>query len=137
MKGLSIRQPWAWLIVNGYKLIENRDWRYVPSYRGELAIHASKKFDWDGYYWVLQNFPEIPLPGKEIEGKRGIPYKYDRGGFVGVATMHDVVKESENPWFFGPLGFKLHSPRSVDLIRFKGNLGLFNVPDEVAEKLAA
>lgn len=23
---LSIRQPWAWLIVNGYKDIENRTW---------------------------------------------------------------------------------------------------------------
>ena len=29
---LSIRQPWAWLIVNGYKDIENRDWK--THYRG-------------------------------------------------------------------------------------------------------
>ena len=26
MKALSIRQPWAWLIVNGYKDVENRTW---------------------------------------------------------------------------------------------------------------
>lgn len=25
MKCLSIQQPWAWLIVNGFKDIENRD----------------------------------------------------------------------------------------------------------------
>lgn len=26
MAALSIRQPWAWLVVQGYKDIENRDW---------------------------------------------------------------------------------------------------------------
>jgi hypothetical protein len=25
-KAMSIRQPWAWLIVNGYKDVENRIW---------------------------------------------------------------------------------------------------------------
>ena len=25
-KAISIRQPWAWLIVNGYKDVENRIW---------------------------------------------------------------------------------------------------------------
>lgn len=39
MKALSIRQPWAWLIANGYKDIENRSWR--TNYRGPVLIHAS------------------------------------------------------------------------------------------------
>jgi hypothetical protein len=26
MKVIVIRQPWAWLIVNGFKDIENRSW---------------------------------------------------------------------------------------------------------------
>jgi len=26
MKALSIRQPYAWLIIHGYKDIENRTW---------------------------------------------------------------------------------------------------------------
>jgi hypothetical protein len=26
LKAISIRQPWAWLIVNGYKDVENRIW---------------------------------------------------------------------------------------------------------------
>ena len=43
MKVLSVRQPWAWLIVAGYKDIENRTWS--TPYRGELAIHASSSFD--------------------------------------------------------------------------------------------
>ena len=37
-KALSIQQPWAWLIVNDHKDIENRDWR--THYRGPVLIHA-------------------------------------------------------------------------------------------------
>ncbi|WP_229215634.1 ASCH domain-containing protein [Duganella sp. CY15W] len=40
MKALSIRQPWAWLIVNGYKDIENRSWS--TNVRGKVLVHASK-----------------------------------------------------------------------------------------------
>lgn len=38
MKALSVRQPWAWLIVNGYKDIENRDWS--TQQRGRIWIHT-------------------------------------------------------------------------------------------------
>jgi len=38
-KVLVIRQPWAWLIVHGYKDIENRTWK--TRYRGALLIQAS------------------------------------------------------------------------------------------------
>ena len=40
MKALSIMQPWATLIAQGAKRIETRGW--ATSYRGPLAIHASK-----------------------------------------------------------------------------------------------
>ena len=40
MKALSIRQPWAWLILNAGKDIENRSW--YTSVRGRVLIHASK-----------------------------------------------------------------------------------------------
>ena len=39
MKVIVIRQPWAWLIVHGFKDIENRSWR--TRYRGALLIQAS------------------------------------------------------------------------------------------------
>ena len=39
-KCLSVRQPWAWLIVHGHKPLENRSW--ATSYRGPLLIHAAK-----------------------------------------------------------------------------------------------
>src|SRR3989344_7853918 len=43
MKALSLKQPWADLIVQGKKIIETRKWR--TNFRGEFYIHASKSFD--------------------------------------------------------------------------------------------
>lgn len=40
MKAISIRQPWASLIVLGIKDIENRSW--PTSQRGIVLVHASK-----------------------------------------------------------------------------------------------
>lgn len=40
MKTLTVKQPWAELIVSGKKDIENRTWR--TSYRGRILIHAAK-----------------------------------------------------------------------------------------------
>lgn len=38
MKTLSVRQPWASLLVSGLKDIENRTW--APNFRGRIMIHA-------------------------------------------------------------------------------------------------
>lgn len=42
MKAISLTQPWATLVAVGSKRIETRSWQ--TSYRGRLAIHASKGF---------------------------------------------------------------------------------------------
>ena len=39
MKVLSLKEPYATLIMNGIKKIETRSWK--TNYRGELYIHAS------------------------------------------------------------------------------------------------
>lgn len=39
MKAITIKQPWASLIVHGIKNIENRSWR--TNFRGRVLIHAS------------------------------------------------------------------------------------------------
>ena len=41
MKVIVVRQPWAWLIVHGYKDIENRSWR--TRYRGTLLISGERQ----------------------------------------------------------------------------------------------
>ena len=40
MKVITIKQPWATLIAEGYKEYEFRTWN--TKYRGELLIHAGK-----------------------------------------------------------------------------------------------
>jgi hypothetical protein len=44
MSALTIRQPYAWLIVNGYKDIENRSWKPSAARIGQrFWVHASRR----------------------------------------------------------------------------------------------
>lgn len=114
MKALSIQQPWAWLIVNGYKDIENRDWETRG--RGRVYIHAGKKIDKDAIWWIKQEFPHIPLPET-----------FDAGGIVGEARIVDCVTKSDSPWFFGKFGFVIKDAIPVPFRPYKGQLGFFPV----------
>lgn len=49
-KALSLRQPWAWAVVHGYKDVENRSWS--TKHRGPLLIHASKQLDPEGFRFL-------------------------------------------------------------------------------------
>ena len=40
MKALSVKQPWAWMIALGKKMIETRTW--YTKYRGPILIVSSK-----------------------------------------------------------------------------------------------
>jgi hypothetical protein len=122
MKALSIRQPWAWLILNAGKDIENRDW--PTHFRGRFLIHASKGMTHDEYEGGLDTLYEIDkrlhLPPFEI---------LERGGIVGTAVLVDCVRKSESPWFFGEYGFELRDAFPLPFRPFKGALGFFEVPD--------
>lgn len=124
---LSIRQPWAWLIVNGYKPIENRNWS--TKRRGLFFVHASRKFDFAGYSWVNENFPEIPLP---------LPKEFLLGGIVGLAHIVTVCTDSTSKWFTGKYGFVLDFTKPLPFEEMKGKLGFFSIPqtNKRAEQLA-
>lgn len=48
MRALTLKQPWASLIANGTKQIENRTYPVPKTVRGhKVAIHAGKGFDSD------------------------------------------------------------------------------------------
>ncbi len=126
MKALSIRQPWTWLIANNYKPVENRNWTHIPSYRGDLLLHASKTFDREGYEWVLENFGS----DKRFISSIPEPKDFEKGGFVGKADFYDVVTEFNSRWFFGPLGLLMRNPSPLPFYPYKGRLGLFNVPEK-------
>lgn len=48
MKVLTVRQPWASLIIMGLKPVENRTRNIAGSFRGRFAIHVSKTLVPDG-----------------------------------------------------------------------------------------
>jgi hypothetical protein len=44
MSALTIRQPYAWLMVNGYKVIENRSWKPAAARIGQrFWVPASQR----------------------------------------------------------------------------------------------
>ena len=122
MKALSIRQPWAWLVVNGFKPMENRTWRSL--FRGPLLIHASQtstRADYDACRIFIDGFANMELP----------PYQeLNYGGIVGLVNMVDCITESESPWFTGDFAFLFDSPKRLSFRSFRGKLGFFTVPEE-------
>lgn len=113
---LSILQPWAFLIVNGKKDIENRTWK--TDFRGEFYIHAGRNFDYKGYEWLCLHFPAVAIL---------IPNKLEHGGLVGKATLVDCVTQSDSPWFCGPYGFVLWDSQPIQFVPKVGQLGFFHI----------
>lgn len=122
MKALSIRQPWAWLILNAGKNIENRDW--PTRMRGRILIHASKGMTRADYesacYTAMTADARIEIP--ELDA-------LERGGIVGSIEIVDCVASSDSPWFFGRYGFILRNPQALPFTPYKGRLGFFDAPD--------
>ena len=123
MKALSIRQPWAWLIAAGHKLIENRTWR--TAYRGPLLIHASTYFDFL-YDWRARTHAQKPAYGSIC-----VPHtdKLKRGGVIAIAQLVDITTTSADPWFEGPYGWILANVQRVPFLPLRGFPGLFEGPN--------
>ena len=121
MKALSIRQPWAWLIVNGHKDIENRDW--PTRMRGPILIHASKGMTRDEYATARS---VAYSEGVEIPAFEDL----ERGGIVGQAVISGCVTGSISPWFFGKYGFVLADAQRLPFRPLRGQLGFFDVEGE-------
>ncbi len=142
MKAISIRQPWAWLIVRPdlegdersraaeygmLKDIENRTW--PTRYRGEILIHAARGMTRDEYTLVQEL-----LYGSSIQ----LPSMPDlaRGGIVGVATLADCVppQDRQSNWHMhGQFGFLLQKVRPLPFTPCKGALGIFEVQNSDLE----
>jgi hypothetical protein len=117
LRVLSLRQPWAWLVVNGYKDIENRSWR--TNHRGPLLIHASS---------TLTDFTPEKLD--EIERKHGVrvPKDAETGGIVGVVDVVDCVQTHLSKWKFPDCwGWVLKNPCRLPFRRCKGAVGFFKL----------
>ena len=115
---LSVRQPWAWLIVNGWKNVENRTRR--TNVRGRILIHASKTMTRDDYeaceLFLMATGMNIPLPEAPL---------LLQGGIVGETTILDCVDQHTSEWFCGPWGYVLASSKPLPFRPCKGSLGFF------------
>jgi hypothetical protein len=117
-KVLSIKQPWAWLIVNGHKDVENRSWK--TNYRGSLLIHAGKTSDRFADYNDIQTGTGIIIPSK-------LPV----GCVIGSVSLIDCHPGDRpiNVWHNkGYWGWLMRDAIAYDLHRcipLKGQLGLF------------
>lgn len=123
MKALSIKNPWASLIINGYKEYEFRTWK--TKYRGKILIHSSLGIEKN----VLNKFKDYSLD-------------YNNGYIIGEATLSDCILMTDE--FYHELlnidsavyelsthemkyAWKLENIiKYENPIKAKGNLGLWN-----------
>lgn len=83
---LSLRQPWAWLVVHGGKNIENRRWN--THRRGYFLIHAAKGMTGAEYEDAI-DFVSLVMP--ELVERIPKPEALERGGLVGAARIVAVL----------------------------------------------
>ena len=123
MKVLTVKEPWASLIINGYKKYEFRSWK--TKYRGKILIHAGMTLEKDN----AKRFQEYNL-------------EYYKGAIIGEATITDCilvdVNFNEELRKINPLvyaksnhvetyAWKLENIKKYDKpIYIKGKLGLWN-----------
>jgi hypothetical protein len=114
LKCLSLRQPWASLIVAGEKKVENRSW--YTRHRGPLLIHASKTVDLDA-----------------CREHRLDPESLPTGVILGLVNVADCLPPEEpcrSRWADkGAHHWLLADPQLLrNPVHFIGRVGLFHVP---------
>ena len=122
-RAISIRQPWASLIIYDGKNIENRSRR--TNYRGPVALHASMTIEGDIVSAIVNDIH--PCTGRLFNSEAVEQGRHlVTGGIVGVADVIDCVDRYPSEWFFGPYGYVLANARPVEFIPCPGALGLFD-----------
>ncbi len=128
MKTLSVRQPWAWALVEGWKPIENRSRR--THHRGPLNIHASLNFDKAGLEFIRDSMGIA------------VPDYFDCGGIVGRVNVVGVIcphghsadlpkiyeELRDSRWFFDKFGWVVNQAQPLPFQPCKGKLGLWEFP---------
>lgn len=118
---LSVRQPWAWAILHGGKVIENRSAGAIRAGRmttGRICLHAAAGMTRAEYDWAVWRLARhgVACPRPEALVRRAI---------VGTVEVTDIVSDSDSAWFGGKMGLVLADPRAVEPIPAAGALGYF------------
>lgn len=129
---LSVLQPWAKLICDGRKDVENRVWN--TRYRGTFLIHTGKRMShayWEGAVCAVD--AEGVTPGM-IGPRAGLPL----GGIVGAAELLEVLPpgSADRPWYDGDFGFVLGRRIALPFRALSGKRRFFEVEATKAEAAA-
>lgn len=141
IRGLSLTQPWAQLVVLGEKQYETRSWK--TPYRGLLAIHASKNVP--GWAKRLcQTDPMFVSVLWTYWAAKPLPV----GAIIGTVELVACEPTDEMEYFLlakerafgdwspGRYAWKLQNPQLLsEPIWCKGHLGLWKLSSEVEEQL--
>ncbi len=123
---LTIRQPWADLIMCGIKDVENRSWS--TKFRGRLLIHGAKKVEWHVVEYLTKEHGFVFPEG----------YQPRTGAILGSVEVTDCVTDHHSHFFSGPYGFELKDPQPFKRpVAYRGRLGIFKVPSHHLESVAS
>jgi hypothetical protein len=136
MKCLSIRQPWAMLVLAGYKQFETRSWQ--TQYRGRLAIHAGRSLAEETVHLCQRPWLRGLLRAAGYASALDLP----RGKVLGIVELVDCLalpaagfqptpaERLLGDFRPGKFAWRLTCPHFLpDPMQFPGQLGLFEVPD--------
>ena len=126
MKVLVVRQPWAWMIVNGHKDIENRTWD--TKHRGPMLIQAGG---------TRPSKPQLERV-RQYARERGVrlPEDFELGGIVGMVRLNDCPRSSRSVWWEpGNFAWVLSHPKRLRFVPMKGMLNLVDAPQKIVRKL--
>jgi hypothetical protein len=120
MKALSIREPWAHMVIHGLKTVEIRTW--ATHHRGPLLIHAARQPD----EAAARRFDLQGLPA---------------GALIGTVRLSEIEEFTPESWWAlaeehldpGPYTRKLYAWKLTDPeplpqpIPWRGKPGVFDV----------
>lgn len=98
MKVITIKQPWASLIVTGIKDVENRTWHCPKKYIGQrVLIHAAtKSWDWDRLINYMTNMGI--LGAFTAKWTRKWLENLPKGAIIGSVEIVDCVINHPSIW---------------------------------------
>lgn len=142
MKGLSMTQPWATLVARRAKRIETRSWG--TTYRGLIAIHASKAFPRDcqtlcyedPFYAVLGTGPGLLPRGAIIAVARLVNCVPTERILLDPLVPAHAVEREFGDYSVGRWAWVIQGVRQLpEPVTCKGALGLWTVPADVERHL--
>jgi hypothetical protein len=124
---LSVRQPWAWLILHG-KDVENRSWR--SNFTGWFYIHASKSMSEGEHERAIEFVEQFD---RALADRIPVREKLQFGGIIGKARMVGCTVGSSSRWYMPPgFAFALADATPVPFVPVRGLQGFF-IPRALGE----